>query len=235
MGRGLGRIGLGGMVVVGMTLAPFGEASAQFREGPGSSLLVNFVVADAVGELGYAVDKAYGLELGGAVPISDGGHLRLRGDLGFTVYGLEHIEYCALGCRVSSTLTTANTIFYGGIGPEIVLGSGDVQPYVHGSAGLSWFVTSSSVDDHDGYGPYLDTTNYSDAVFSWRVGGGVRFGVGNGPLAIDLGVTHHDNQLARYLTRGDIVDNPDGSITMFPNQSDADLLSFKIGLAIRLR
>jgi hypothetical protein len=218
-----------------MMLAPFGKVSAQYREGPGSALFVDFVVADAVGDLGYAVDKGYGLEVGAGLPIGADGHLRLRGDLGFSVYGLEHIEYCSFACRVSSTLTTANSIFYGGIGPEIVFGSGNVQPYVHGSAGLSWFVTSSSLDDHDGYGPYLETTNYSDTVFSWRVGTGVRFGVGHGPLSLDLGVTHHDNQMARYLTRGDIVDNADGSITMYPNQSDADLLSFKVGLAIRLR
>ena len=234
MRRDRGRIGLGAVMVVGMALASVGEASAQYERGPGAALHVNFVVADAVGELGYAVDKGYGLELGAGLPIGADGHLRLRGDLGFSVYGLEHIDYCAYGCRVSSTLTTANSIVYGALGPEVVLGTGPIQPYVHGSAGISWFVTSSSVDDHDGFGPYLETTNYSDTVFSWRVGGGLRFAMGR-RVALDLGVTHHDHGLTRYLTQGDIVDNPDGTVTMFPNQSEADLLSFKVGLAIRLR
>lgn len=238
MGRGAHWIAMFGMV---MGLA--GEARAQGTSGPiegpapygpGGALYANFVIADAVGDLGYAVDQGYGLELGAGLPIAADGHLRLRLDGGFSIYGLERIHYCGYGCRVASTVTTANSIFYGGVGPEVVLGSGDIRPYVHGSAGVSWFVTSSSVDDNDGYGPYLDTTNFSDTVFSWRVGGGLRLGVGNGPVFIDLGVTLHDNQFATYLTNGDIVDNPDGTITMYPNYSDADLLSFKMGVSIAM-
>ncbi len=221
-----------GTLALGMLLGMATSADAQMRQGPGGALFANFVVADAVGPLGSVVDQGYGMELGAALPVGAGGHLRLRGDFGFSIYGLERIHYCGYGCRVSSTLTTANSIFYGGIGPEIVFGSGGVRPYVHGSVGMSWFVTSSSVDDNDGYGPYLETTNFSDTVFSWRVGGGVRVAMGDGPVFLDLGVTHHDNQFATYLTRGDIVDNPDGTVSMYPNRSDADMLSFKMGVAI---
>ena len=34
------------------------------------------------------------------------------------------------------------------------------------------------------------------------------------------------------LTKGDIVDNPDGTVTMFPSESEADLLSFQVGISI---
>jgi hypothetical protein len=234
MVRGVGRLGLVGMLSTGMLTSGVAEASAQERYGPGGAVYVNFVVADAIGDLGWAVDQGYGLELGAGLPIAADGHLRLRFDGGFSIYGLERIHYCDFGCRVGSTVTTANSIFYGGVGPEIVFGAGDIRPYVHGSAGLSWFVTSSSLDHHDGYGPYLDTTNYSDTVFSWRVGGGLRFGVGSGPVFIDLGATLHENQFATYLTNGDIVDNPDGTITMHPKYSDADLLSFKMGVSVAI-
>lgn len=235
MVRGRHRIGRSAALVAGAVLGTAAGVAGQSAHGPGGALYANFVVADAVGDLGTVVDQGYGLELGAGLPIAAEGHLRLRVDGGFSIYGLERIDYCGYGCRVASTVTTTNSIFYGGVGPEMVFGAGAIRPYVHGSAGMSWFVTSSSVDDHDGLGPYLDTTNYSDTVFSWRVGGGLRFGVGHGPVFIDLGATLHDNGLASYLTRGDIVDNPDGTITMYPNLSEANLVSFKMGVAIALR
>lgn len=230
----MGRGRLESMLVLLGVLALAGRAEAQeYERGPGGAFNVSFIGANAVGDLGTVVDEGFGLELGAGFPMAADGMLRLRADVGFVVYGLEHIDYCGgFGCRVESTLTTTNAMTYGGIGPELVFGSGDVQPYVHTSAGLSWFVTSSSVDDHDGYGPYLETTNYSDVVFGLRYGGGVRFRMGGGRVFLDLGVTQHDNQEASYLTRGDIVDNPDGTITMYPNRSDADFLSFKLGVSI---
>lgn len=234
MGRGLRRIGLGGALAIGALAATAGAADAQARYGPGGAVYLNFVVADALGDFGYAIDRGYGVEVGAGLPIAADGHLRLRLDGGFSVYGLERVTYCEFGCRVGSTVTTANSIFYGGIGPEIVFGSGKIRPYVHGSAGLSWFVTSSSLDDRGGFGPRLDTTNFSDTVVSWRAGGGIRFAVGRGPVFIDLGATLHDNQFATYLTNGDIVDNPDGTVTLLPNYSDADLLSFKMGVSFAI-
>jgi hypothetical protein len=222
-------------LVLGLLAGWSTGADAQLHGGPGGAVYVNFVVADAVGDLGTVVDQGFGMELGAGLPIAADGHLRLRADGGFSVYGLEHIHYCDYGCRVGTTLTTANSVFYAGVGPEMVFGSGRIRPYAHASAGLSWFVTSSSLDDNSGYGPYLETTNFSDTVFSWRFGGGIRFGVGNGPIFVDLGVTHLDNQVATYLTRGDIVDNPDGTVTIYPNRSDADMLNFKLGVSVALR
>ncbi len=226
MGRGDVKtiLMIGGLLVAGSNL------EAQSREGPGGFFGVSFVAADAVGELGTMVDQGFGLEFAGGVPMAAGGHLRLRADFGFLVYGLETQHYCNLTCRVGSDLTTANGIVYGGIGPELVFGAGDFRPYVHGSAGLSYFVTSSSLDDNDGYGPYFETTNYSDVVFSLRYGGGIRFRAG-GHTFIDLGVERHQNGVAQYLTRGDIEDHRDGSITMFPNRSEANLMTFRLGVS----
>ena len=183
------------------------------------------------------VNEGFGLEFSGGMPVAGRGHLRLRGDLGFVVYGMEEIQYCAFGCRVYSELTTTNSILWAGVGPEVVLARGPVQPYVHASAGVSYFVTSSSVDDRDGWGPYLETTNYSDAVFGWKFGGGLRFRVGNGrkPVFVDLALERHDNGIVNYLTKGDIVDEADGSITLYPNRSDADLMSFRLGVTIGMR
>lgn len=235
------------MAAVIVLLAGAAEADAQRRgfddhrhdyddrrRGPGGYFGFSFVAADAVGDLGTVVDQGFGFQLGGALPMAADGHLRIRADAGFVVYGLERIYYCGFSCRVSSELTTTNNILFAGIGPELILSRGDVRPYVYGLTGLSYFVTSSSLDDHDGYGPYLQTTNYSDVVYGLKYGGGIRFRMGGDhrPIFLDLGVERHDNGVADYLTKGDIVDNPDGTVTLYPNRSDADLVSFRIGVTI---
>ena len=156
------------------------------------------------------VDQGFGLELSVGAPMAADGHLRMRVDLGAVVYGCEELfyGYCRFTCRVASgsNVTTTNSILYGSVGPEIVLASGDFEPYVHAGASVSYFVTSSQLDDNDGYGSYMHTTNYSDTVLGWRFGGGFRFRVGQRTL-IDVGVHKADNQVATYLTEGDVVDD----------------------------
>ena len=120
------------------------EYVAEGNRGPGAAVNVSFLGANALGDFGTVVDHGFGLELGGGLPLAADGLLRLRGDLGFLVYGHERIDYCDFGCRVGSTVTTTNSMLFAGIGPELVFGTGNVQPYLHGSAGASWFVTSSS-------------------------------------------------------------------------------------------
>ncbi len=231
-----------GVVILAVTylalLADSAEAQRRGHDhhgrGTGGFFAISLLGADAVGDFGTVVEHGFGLQVGGGLPMAADGHLRMRIDGGFLMYGVERLYYCGFSCRVASELTTTNNILFAGIGPELVLSRGDVQPYVHGSVGISYFLTSSSLDDHDGYGPYLQTTNYSDVVYGLKYGGGVRFRVGGTrrPVFLDLGVERHDNGVANYLTRGDIVDNPDGTVTLYPNRSDADLVSFRFGVTI---
>ncbi len=222
-------------MALGALLSFAGSAQAQRPRGPGGFFGVGLVAADAVGELGTFIDQGFGLQFAGGVPMAADGLVRLRGDLGFVVYGLERLEYCySFSCRLGSDLTTTNSVVYGGLGPELVLATGPIEPYAYATAGLAGFVTSSSLDDNDGYGPYLRTTNYSDVVFSWKAGGGLRMRLGNGvrPVFLDIGVERHENGVAEFLTEGDIVDYDDGSIGIFPNRSEADLVTFRVGVSI---
>jgi hypothetical protein len=221
--------------VMAGALFSFGDMAEAQGDGPGPFVGISLIAADAVGEMGAFVNHGFGLQLEGGGPAALDGHLRFRGDLGFVIYGLERQHLCySYSCRVGSQLTTVNGILYGGIGPELVLSTGALQPYVNASAGLSYFVTTSSLDDNDGYGSYMQTTNYSDLVMAWKFGGGVRMRVGRGhrPIFLDFGVERHRNGIANFLTVGDIVDYNDGSIGVFPNQSEADLMTFKFGVTI---
>jgi hypothetical protein len=47
-------------------------------------------------------------------------------------------------------------------------------------------------------------------------------------------VERHENGVADFLTEGDIIDHPDGSITMYPNRSEADFVAFRFGMTFGL-
>ena len=224
-------------VAVGCALLTAQRAEAQdFRE-PRGALGLSFVAGNPVGDLGSFFDQGFGGQIEASWAMSDDRRLRLRADAGVLVYGHETIAMChPVGCRIGVDLTTTNNIFYGGVGPEIVLATGALEPYVFGTLGLSYFATISSLSGPDEYRDYFNTTNYSDVVMAWKVGGGTRVRVSRGrhPVALDFAVERHQNGLANFLTEGDILDNPDGSITLFPHRSEANLMTFRLGVSIGL-
>lgn len=234
----MGRGGTRGMMVVAALAVFAGGAGAQERmREPAGYVGINLVGADPVSPLDNYFDNGFGGQLYGAIPIEPTRHLRLRADVGFLVYGNEHNRVCfgaPVGCRVELDMNTTNSIVYGGLGPEIVLATGPVEPYVNASFGFSYFATTTSLKGSNDTEDFASTTNYSDGLFAWRGGAGVRVRVSNGrtPVALDLGVERHQNGEARFLTKGDIIDHPDGSITVLPNQSEANLMTLRMGVTI---
>ena len=218
-----------------------GGAEAQRRHdydghrrdrAPRAQFGVSIIAADPVGELGLYFDAGIGAQIEGAFAMEPTGHLRLRTDLGFIVYGHERLHVCYdgfFGCRVGEDLTTTNSIVFGGIGPELVLATGHIEPYVNASVGFSYFVTTSSLDGYDDYyGDYYDgpsTTNHSDATMR------LRLKRGRTPIHLDFGVERHENGIADFVTEGDIVDHPDGSSTVYVNRSEANLMTYRMGIS----
>lgn len=242
-GREVHRAGL----AVVMVLALAAPAEAQRRRDdwdgrvapPKAYVGLGIIGADPMGDFGELVDDGWGLELDGRFPMGGDGVLALRLDGGFIVYGHERRSLCfppPIGCRIGADLNTTNTIAFAGIGPEVTV-PGRVSPYLNGSVGFSYFVTESSLSGLDDNEDLFNTRNYSDFVTAARVGGGLRFQVGNtskGPVQIDLGVTYHRNGVAEYLRKGDIIDYPDGSIEILPNRTEANLMVFRVGVAFGL-
>ena len=214
-----------------------GGVAAQEHAGPRGGWGLSFVSAEPVGDLGLYFNRGFGGQIDGGWPMSEDGRLRLRGDLGFVMYGYERMHFCysaPVGCRIEADLTTTNNIIYGGVGPELVLPMGPIEPYAYATAGLSYFATISSLGDEWGDADWAETTNYSDVVMAWKLGGGMRLRVSRGPrpVALDFGIERHRNGIADFLTEGDIVDNPDGSITLYPNRSEANLTTFRFGVSV---
>ena len=202
---------------------------------PRAWVSVGIVAADPVGELAEVIDGGFGLAASGSLPIAADGAFALRGGLGFVIYGHESRAMCfgpPIGCRIGVDLVTTNDIFFGEIGPELARPRGTLRPYVNASFGFSYFSTTSRLSGLDEWDSFGDTRNFDDLVASVGAGAGLRTQLRGGrkPLYLDLGVRYHRNGQAEYLRSGDIEDHPDGSITIHPNRSEANLLQYQLGV-----
>lgn len=235
----LRRLAVG--AAVAMTVLSAAPAEAQDPDAatvPQFYFGVQGQYARPVGEFRDYVKHGGGINVNFALPIPRGGAFSLRADGGFIVYGSETREVCfsqTVGCRILLELTTTNSIGYLNIGPQLMLPDGPVRPYVNAAIGGSYFGTSSSVSGTDANeDDFASTTNFDDITFAWTGGGGILISLSRGrtPVLLDLGMRYHGNGEAEYLKKGDITDNPDGTLTINPTRSEANLLTFKLGVQI---
>jgi hypothetical protein len=206
------------------------------RVAPRVYLGISLVGAEPQGEFGQRVDDAFGGQLDVTVPLALRGMLRLRGELGGLLYGHEHREMCfpaPIGCRIDLDLNTDNTIFFAGAGPELAW-PGDLSPYVNGTFGVSYFSTFSSLGTNAE--SFARTEHFDDAVLAARAGAGLRVQLSHGrfPLFADLGARYHWNGVAEYLVEGGVVDEADGTLTLYPNETQANLVAFQAGVSVGL-
>jgi len=157
------------------------------------------------------------------------GTVALRIDGSYLQYGQENrpLPLAATGGLLAGAMNTAFYIASLRAGPEFVLGTGRVRPYIFGTAGVSYFATETSV------GICCGTTNYDDNVASFAGGGGLRIDLSR-HMALDLGATFVKNGEVSYLREGDILSNPDGSFTLQPVRSEANLFLLHFGLSFGL-
>lgn len=199
---------------------------------------IGVLLAQPTGEFADNVGSGFGVDVWGRVFAEPGDRVSLRGDLGFINYGNETIGICITQpCRVTGELTTSNNIFFGGLGPELGVGTEVVRLYAHASLGFVYFATTSSVEGSSDDGdPFASSTNFDDLGFSWMAGGGgqLRLFGGATPVHLDLGARYHGNGDAEYLRKGDIEDLPDGSVRVNPRRSDTNLWTIRLGVAVGL-
>lgn len=218
-----------------------GAATAQETPGPIRGYAGGGLIgAQPVGEFGDFIDWGFGAGGHFVWNLDRSGALGVRVDGGFVNYGRERDRVClstTVGCRIEVDLTTTNDIAFASIGPQIALPTGPVQPYANASIGFSYFSTSSSVSGVDDHDDEFNTTNFDDITFAWQAGAGLRVPVSMArlPVFIDAGARYNTNGSVEYLRQGDIIDHPDGSITLMPQRSDADLVTYVIGVSVGIR
>lgn len=234
---------LGVALAAGVAAAP---ASAQdpVQDPPGQVQFYGGLTgqyARTVGEFRDYVRDGYGLDLALIWPVRPGSVFALRGDAGFLIYGSERRRVCmggGVGCRIELDLTTTNSIAYLNAGPQLMIQEGPVRPYANAGVGVAYFGTQSEVRGSSGQdSPFASTTNFDDVTLQWVAGGGLLVPLSSGrtPVMLDLGARYHGNGRVEYLREGDIEDNPDGSLTITPTRSEANLVTFQIGVVIGAR
>jgi hypothetical protein len=237
------------MVFIGAmaAAAPAGAQQPLFGELEQDERPVSFmpglqvVYARPVGEFRDYVQHGGGLNVNIVWPVRVASPLALRADGGFIVYGSERQRVCfssTVGCRVELDLTTTNSIAYLNAGPQLMVPEGAVRPYVNAAIGLSYFGTSSQVEGTGGGDdPFASTTNFDDITLAWAAGGGilVQLAGGRTPVSLDLSARYNGNGQVEYLKKGDIQDNPDGTISFTPTRSEANLMTFQLGVTIGAR
>ncbi len=217
------------------TLATGGALEAQAPLTPFVFLDATVVGAQPTGDFGLIVDEGWGFELGARYRLDPAGVVSIRGSLGFINYGSETLQFCSVySCRVGIDLDTRNNILFFGLGPELGVQLGPLRPYARAALGVGYFETTSGLSGEDSYYTYASTNNFNDVVFQQRLGGGLGLRLSNGrsPILLDFGADYHHNGVASYLREGDIVDQPDGGIVVFPRRTEANLWSFRVGVSV---
>jgi hypothetical protein len=196
--------------------------------------------AQPQGEFSDFVRDGWGGGVHYLLRLDDAGWVGLRLDASLLNYGheRERVQLSnTVGGRILLDLTTDNNIAFAGFGPQLGLPTGVLRPYVNGFVGVSYIYTESSVGGTSSGERFASTTNFDDASFAYGGGGGLYVPLGRRrhPVSLDLGVSYRHNGVAEYLRHGDIVDNDDGSITLFPVVSETNLLTFQVGVSVPLR
>jgi hypothetical protein len=190
-------------------------------------------MAQPVGEFRTNVSRAWG---GGAAVRYQFGRmpaLGIRGDLALLNYGSERkrVPLSPTVNRVVVQQNTTNNIGLVTIGPELMVPSGPIRPYIYGFGGWSQFYTESSAEDEDQGYSFASSTNFSDGGGTAGWGGGIRvpLRVGRGDVFIDGGARFTKNWTRSYLKPGDVMDQPDGSLTFNERRTVADFWQFHLG------
>jgi hypothetical protein len=192
----------------------------------------NGSMAWPTGEFENFVDWGGGGGIYGVVNFDRRRQIGLRVASSFVIYGHESypaMMYAPVG-RVWVDVDTDNFIVDFGVGPQITFGHGTLRPYIYGMAGFSYFATVSSLDDVYGGPDYAHTTNFDDITYALTGGGGFLVSVSR-KVSFDISAQWTYNDDVDYLTEGGIVDNWDGSVTIYPIRSEANLMKFRFGMA----
>lgn len=232
-------------MTVGLLLAP-ALLQAQYMgrdgapRGPSRAFAGIYLVgAQPLGEFNDYID--WGGGIGGSLlwAFDRQGAIGLRLDMAYLIYGHE-TKRVPLGPslgRVRVDVSTSNNIVVLGVGPQVMMPTGSVRPYLNGTVGMSYFFTESSVEGSSDFEPFASSTNFDDAIFAWTAGGGLYIPLRKRErhsISLDIGAQYHANGEARYLREGSIQEDGTGEIYFEPIRSQTSLMTYRIGVAIGL-
>lgn len=197
---------------------------------------INLAVAVPVGEFKRNVNVAGGVDVFGALSLGRGGAVAIRFDGSYLIYGDEnrYIPQPFYPVAVNTTYSIATF----GIGPQLTVGQGPVRLYGFGTFGASYISARSSYRvDGCGCDAFASQTDFDDWQGALQGGGGllVALRTRHTPVSIDLGARYMYNGDAWYVTPGDVVPQPNGSVAIYPNRTPANLVVMHLGVTVGIR
>ena len=214
----------------------FAQAQSQFQAG------ARFNLGFPQNEFGDELD---------AIGIGGGGYFAVRipqspvligVDAKFLIYGSEtRKEPWSLTIPdITVDVSTTNSIVQGMLLIRLQQPEGSFKPYLDGLLGFNYLFTSTSVESEWSDENIASSTNYDDGTLAYGFGGGLQFKVWDGDnsdnpdnklqgVFVDIGIRYIQGGEARYLKKGDIIRNDNGTISYTPSESTTDLLNFHIG------
>ncbi len=236
----INRIILAGtLALVGFAFAGRGTAQDVFDNLKGEAFgYLNLAVP--VGDFGSHVDLGGGTGFGAVLFLGENRLAGLRAEGGFLIYGTatDWRPFSRTVPEVQVRVQTNNSIFTGGLGPQVYLGTGPIRPYIYGTVGFAYFATSTSISGEYQDEEIASTTNFDDFQLSLTGGGGLSVEVrgGQNPISLDLSASYQHNGLTEYLTGGDanIRTTRGGGVLVDPIESDANLMTYRVGVSVGL-
>jgi hypothetical protein len=215
--------------------APFAGAQIVINSSHGPSRFTlggDGVMSQPKGEFAANVGHGYGFDGNAMYRLDYKGYFNIRVDGGMLQYGREHQDASFFGVtgRVALDLLTTNNIAWGAIGPQIMIPDGPFRPYANAAIAYTDFSTSSTLSDPNGQGELASNQNAHDGSHAWIFGSGLLIPFGSSG-AINFGGRYYYGGRATYLTKGDITDNPDGTITLNPRRSKTDMVLWQLGVS----
>jgi hypothetical protein len=220
-------------------------AGSQGRPDARHSVGIAFDVAQPLGDFSRNVRNGFGLDGMGSLGLDPRGIFSLRAQLGWIQYSRKTETFWVdngFGLFELESETKSG-VFTFGVGPQLMAPSGNARPYVAGTIGLSRFSTSTAINvpasqSNSGTTEEIASqTVSSDNLLSLTGSAGIAFHLslfGNSALA-DLGVRYVHNGLAKYVSSDGVQYNGTGDATITPTESEADFLTYRLGVVIPIR
>lgn len=222
-----------------LALPSVAGAQIVLRGTPRMEAGVGFEYAQPVGEFRQNVRQGFGGAGHFIFGIDPNAVISIRADVGFINYGNDthYVPFSSSVRRIIVQEETSNNIFVGSIGPQITLPIGRVRPYINAGIGIAYFYTQTALNTDDASYQIAQTTNYSDNSVLYTSGAGfnIPLSVGGENMTLDIGARYNSVNSARYLTKGDIIDDPNNpyGIIITPHQSAANFVAYHLGVSLR--
>ena len=234
------RIVIAYVVALAGLASPERGTAQDAMEPPAGEVFGYLKLAVPIGDFGDHVNLGGGGGFGGMLFLGGSGRVGLRADGNFIIYGSETtLVPLSSTVPVQVEVETTNTIFSGGLGPQVYFGRGSIRPYFYGTVGLSAFVTSTGISGRHEARSISSTTDFKDFRLALTGGGGLSFQVrgGESPVSVDLSASYQYNGETQYLTSrpDNIGQSPSGDWVPDPTTNDANLLAFQVGVSVGIR